>query len=154
MGKVEVGRSRGLFGLDHVSTGSEEDEVCPDKALSVLDPSASAWIYLLSSQPSCLVHNPVLRMPRPRWGQQGLANLLLGSSSLRKEGGSEQGLWASRPWGRGSSLVASGSNRAGLCPRSPSRGGRTASASPSAVTLRFESRLWILVSVSADASPA
>lgn len=108
MGKVEVGRSRGLFGLGHMSTGSEEVEVCPAKALSILDPSASAWIYLLSSQSSCLAHNPVLRMPGPGWGQ-GLTSLL-GSSSLGKEGGSGQGLWASRPWSRGSSLVASGSN--------------------------------------------
>lgn len=43
-GKVEVGRSSGLFGLDHVSVGSEEGKVCSSQALSVLGPSASAWI--------------------------------------------------------------------------------------------------------------
>ena len=49
--------------------------------------------------------------------------------------------------------LVSGSNYAGLCPRSPSRGGRTALASPSAVTLRSESRPWILVSVLGNTNP-
>ena len=61
-------RSSGLFGkgLDRVSMGSEEGEVCSSKALSILGPAGSAWLYLLSSQPSCLAHKPVLKPPGPR----------------------------------------------------------------------------------------
>lgn len=55
-----MGRSSGHFGkgLDHVSAGSEEGEACPSGAL--------AWVYPLSSQPSCLAHDPVLKLPGPR----------------------------------------------------------------------------------------
>jgi hypothetical protein len=47
---------------------------------------------------------------------------------------------------RGFPVLKLWSNWTRLCPRSPSGGAKTALASPSAVTLRSESRLWILVS--------
>lgn len=51
-------------GLGHMSARAEEGEIQPSKARS--GPFHMGLAYLLSSQPSCLAHNPVLKMPGPR----------------------------------------------------------------------------------------
>lgn len=129
-----------------MSAGAKDDEVCPFQGSS---PLASRFgLGLPPELPAVpLGSQPGVRMPGPRQGWWGAAGLLWLQCPWR-------GGWL---WGGARGLPdlgsVSGSDRAGLCPRSPSRGGRTASASPSAATLRSESRPWIPVSVLAMPTP-